>query len=102
MLRWGSLRFLEAERLDTKLRITGSKQSGFVALPIFVLEQTLVELARRVARKLFTKVDRTRALHVRQMFAAMSDQLAFERLTGVGEVGRLNNRLDLFSDSLNR
>ncbi|MGK0313438.1 MAG: hypothetical protein ACI8RC_003081, partial [Ilumatobacter sp.] len=46
--------------------------------PILVFEQTLVELAGRVAGEFFAEVDRPRALDVGDLALAELDQLASE------------------------
>ncbi len=70
-------------------------------LPVLVLEEPLVELARGVAGEFLAEVDRTWALDVGELAPAELDQLARER-GGLFLVGRHDSRvddgLDLFAE----
>src|SRR3954447_7259307 len=75
----------------------GDSDRALARFPVRVAQLALVQLAVRVARQLLDEVDRARRLVLRQLVDRPRQDLGFELGPAVGELDRLDDRLDLFA-----
>src|SRR5690606_33157247 len=69
-----------------------------VVRPVALLDQALEQLARFRARHVGHEVDAARALDVRDLLPAESDQLGGQRIAGRVGIDQLHHRLDLLAE----
>src|SRR3954464_6110845 len=84
-------KYTEMSPSDTRM---ASRSHARRSVPVLVLQQPLVQLARRMTREFGAEVDRARALVVRQAFATVVDELPLQRGPRLIGVHRLYDRLD--------